>query len=535
MYKAYNLWQIELSNDVDNAFILDGVLNGFNIVDIDVPRPEKPIICKNYHSATRKYCNLAEKQIQIEIDSANYVITATPPDYVSALGAIPKPESSDIRLIHDLGRPMGGINQYATETSVCYPSIENAVKSLPHDAYIAKIDLKSAYRSVSISPECYRLTGLQWLFKGSKVTTFISDTKLPFGAAKSCKIFQTLTDSIVRMMARRGFVVHGYLDDYLVQGKTETECRQAYETLLQLLQDLGFQINYKKSVPPCQKLTFLGVVIDTINRVLELPKNKLSELKRLVGTFLRKKSATKLELQKLAGKLNWACKVVRGGRTFLRRIIDLSMSCKHVHHYVKLNKGAKEDIIWWATALDIFHGFAQFPCDIPLPNYVFATDASMEGGAGHFLQDWFYVNWALDFPEQRNKHITFLELETVVIAARRWGRHWHGLHIHVRSDNVACVAAINKSSSRSPELMSLIRELFWLSVLYDFKISASHIPGDLNFLADRLSRLNSLPHAIDAANMLSTLCSYDTPLPLHMSYETYVYLQMLWRIHLKVY
>ena len=37
----------------------------------------------------------------------NYIITETKPKLVSALGAIPKPKSEDIRLIHDCSRLIG--------------------------------------------------------------------------------------------------------------------------------------------------------------------------------------------------------------------------------------------------------------------------------------------------------------------------------------------------------------------------------------------------------------------------------------------
>ena len=51
---------------------------------------------------------------------------------------------------------------------------------------------------------------------------------------------------------------------------------------------------------------------------------KLVELQDLVIEFQNKQRASKKQLQRLAGKLNWACRVVHvyGGRTFLRRILD---------------------------------------------------------------------------------------------------------------------------------------------------------------------------------------------------------------------
>jgi hypothetical protein len=52
----------------------------------------------------------------------------------------------------------------------------------------------------------------------------------------------------------------------------------------------------------------------------------------------------------------------------------------------------------------------------------------------------------------------------------------------VLSDNVAAVQAINNGTSRCMELWEIIKELFWLSVDYSFKLSAKHIEGKLNVL-----------------------------------------------------
>ena len=49
---------------------------------------------------------------------------------------------------------------------------------------------------------------------------------------------------------------------------------------------------------------------------MTLPVDKLAELDTLVLEFQKKQRASKTQLQRLAGKLNWACRVVYGGRIF---------------------------------------------------------------------------------------------------------------------------------------------------------------------------------------------------------------------------
>ena len=92
-------WEIELEGDVDGNFLLDGLTNGFIIID-DVEL--LPVRMSNYKSTTDVDVKQnVGKQIMAELDAGNYVITKKPP----ALGAIPKPESEEVRLIHDCSRP----------------------------------------------------------------------------------------------------------------------------------------------------------------------------------------------------------------------------------------------------------------------------------------------------------------------------------------------------------------------------------------------------------------------------------------------
>ena len=48
-----------------------------------------------------------------EIADGNYVVTDIKPTIISTLGAIPKPDSSEVQLIHDCCRPPGqALNDY---------------------------------------------------------------------------------------------------------------------------------------------------------------------------------------------------------------------------------------------------------------------------------------------------------------------------------------------------------------------------------------------------------------------------------------
>jgi hypothetical protein len=290
-----------------------------------------------------------------------------------------------------------------------------------------------------------------------------------------------------------------------------------------------FRNKLEKSRGTCPGHGFFGVKIDCVSRVLSLPDDKLQKLKDLLLTWVGRQKATKKALQSIVGKLNWASRVVLGGRTFMRNLINLIPKARLSHHFVRLSSAARGDMLWWVKALNLFHGFSPFVEDVPLPSFEFATDAYELGGGGPFKSDWFYTSWSEDHPEMVGEHINLLELKTVLEASKRWGDQWAGLHVRVRSDNSATVASLNKGTSRSCGLLALVQEIFWLSVRFGFKISAAHIPGVSNTLADRISRLHSLHEAHDARLLLAGFEPAVVFCKSHMTPESFVLLQDLWR------
>lgn len=286
---------------------------------------------------------------------------------------------------------------------------------------MAKIDLCHAYRSVPIHPSNFAATGLQWHFDGDDDVTYFYDTRLPFGAKRSPEIFHRLTQSVRRMMARRGFnSVVVYLDDCLVIAPTHEACQLAFSTLLQLLQDLGFSISWHKVIRPTQKLVFLGVELDTNNCSLSLPSSKLTELQTVISNFLHKRRANKKQLQQLAGKLNWACRVVYGGCTFLRRILDMINTLQSSTAKVRLSSDFFEDIKWWHSFLQVFNGQRPFLSTKPITDV--DTDACNLAAGAYYRGDWLYHHFLLDSPECATLHINYKEVLALLFAGVHCGK-----------------------------------------------------------------------------------------------------------------
>ena len=215
--------------------------------------------CDNYTSALcKENRHKVETQILEEIKSGNYVITKQKPKIVSAIGAIPKKDSDEIRIIHDASRPDGkNLNSYINPEPTEYTSVDEVTSLLNPGGWMAKVDLRHAYRSVPISKNCWQGTGLKWRFSDSNKDTYMYDTRLPFGASSSPGTFQAITTSITRILKRKGFkAICVYIDDFIIVADTYSECQRTFKELLALLLKLGFSISWKKVVSPTQCITF---------------------------------------------------------------------------------------------------------------------------------------------------------------------------------------------------------------------------------------------------------------------------------------
>jgi len=93
-------------------------------------------------------------------------------------------------------------------------------------------------------------------------------------------------------------------------------------------EEAGLPIEPAKTVGPATKITLLGMELDSIEGIIRLPEDKLRDLQARLRAWRKKKGCRKHELLSLLGLLNHACKAVRAGRSFLRRLIDESTKAK---------------------------------------------------------------------------------------------------------------------------------------------------------------------------------------------------------------
>ena len=115
------------------------------------------------------------------------------PTIINALGAVPKKDSNEVRMIMDCSRPPTmNANSYIDFEHYKYVTVYDAANLCQPGCWLAKVDLKNAYRSVGTHPDSWRVTGMSW--------HFLYDKRLPFGARASPMIFHRLTLLRVRCL-----------------------------------------------------------------------------------------------------------------------------------------------------------------------------------------------------------------------------------------------------------------------------------------------------------------------------------------------
>jgi hypothetical protein len=515
-----------LEGDIDREFILDGIRQGFSLIDSDVIIQDiAPAQVPNSRSSqTPESREKVEQAIHEELVSGGYITCSRNPRIISALSAVPKPDGN-IRLIHDLSRPRGNsVNSYASKDYCKYESLSHALGQIKPGWFMAVVDLKSAYRAVHIRPSEYELMGLSWCFEGHETPVVMCDTRLPFGARKSPAIFNRLSQAVARIMRKQGHRITCYLDDFWVCGPDFTSCKAAYDTLISLLRGLGFQVNWNKVTDPCQKLCFLGVMIDTKLGYLSLKPEKLTELQQLVQTFTKRKRASRKQLESLAGKLCWASHVIPWGRTHLQPVFALMGTLHEPAHKCRLTS-IKTDLQWWATWLQC--SFNRRRIWLPSRGLPVFTDASPEAGGAFCLGDWVFTHWAADAPQLATQHINTKELAAVVMAAARWHGIWANHHVVIYTDNQVTEAVLNKGAARNEICLELLKTLASLAVKHNFTISARYIPGQANVLADAISRLYEPSKLLVLGNALNIpLEAID--FQMHMSKQSHGFLCRRW-------
>jgi hypothetical protein len=176
------------------------------------------------------------------------------------------------------------------------------------NALMSKTDIQDAYKLIPNPVPEWRYYGFTWLGK------FFVDTTTVFGSKTAPASFDPLPDTIVNITCSIKKVpkswIHRQLDDVPIVSPRNSGFTEAFtKGYSQVCRDLNVPLaencpNHEKAFGPSTFGTVLGIGFDSALLEWFISKDKADDLQDCIDEFLRKKSSSLLEAQKLHGKLS---------------------------------------------------------------------------------------------------------------------------------------------------------------------------------------------------------------------------------------
>ena len=510
----------------DLPLLVAGLRHGFRL-DFDSPINTTTSTSSlpstfNHQSALRNHpavSRIISQELQQGILFGPFNTPPFPHFRISPLAAVQKKTPGEYRLIHNLSFPEGNsVNDLIEHSkgSCSYQTLDqviNHIVQLGSHSILTKFDIENAYKIIPVHPHDVPMLGFYW--DGS----FYFDRTLAMGCRTSAKIFEMFSTSLEWILHSQFHLpaVHHVLDDFLVISHPSSLAPMHKDIFLSVFRYLNIPLKLQK-IDSGTTLTFLGVELDTVSMQARLPEEKLHKCRTQISSILSKKSVRQKDLASLVGLLNFTCKVVRPGRTFLRRLYDSLYSVKHDYHYIRITSDLREDLNLWLSFLTHYNGVSMFPPLQWTDNSTLHafTDAS-KSGFGLILDN------AWCFGEFDSYWSTFnictLELYPIMLLFLMFGPRLSNTKITLHSDNMSVVEVLNSLTTKHKPTMLLLRHLVLASLQHNITFRALHIPGSVNKLADSLSRLQVDLFFTTAASMGHTVDDRPTPIPLPLRPE----------------
>ena len=231
-------------------------------------------------------------------------------------------------------------------------------------------------------------------------------------------------------------------------------------------------------------MIFLGILFNSTEFTLSIDRSRVEEIRSLLEEWLAKNKCSKKDLQSLLGKLQFVASCVRPGRVFTMRLLALLRQIPK-NGSVSIPEETRADLRWWRCFMERYNGISMMPCTEP--DQVFATDACLEGYRGWCSGSFFRSEFP-QFIMERHLHINALELLTVMVALKLWGKLFRRKRISILCDNIASVMVLNRGITRDKFQAQCLRVITFITAVGEFQVRAQHIPGMDNRIPDILSR-----------------------------------------------
>ena len=437
-----------------------------------------PTVVSSYANLHRNSYLLEALQQLVDKNAVERVHNQTSLGFFNRLFLVPKPNNK-WRPILDLSK----LNPFLKTGKFRMETPETIRTSLQRGEWITSVDFKDAYFHIPIQEQSskylrFHVQGQTYQFKA-----------LPFGLSTAPLEFTVIAKEVKLMAGHKGIRIHQYLDDWLVRAKSRSTCLQHTLTLVEICQKLGWLVNAEKSeLEPKQVFNFVGYQFDLRSGRVRPTPDRWQSLQDKIRALLLLPTCPVRQFMSLIGLLTATEKQVHLGRLHMRPIQwHLKNNWRvpeSLEKVIPLPRSLHPHLQWWLQDENVLRGQPLHPINHALQIF---TDASREGWGAHLNELTSRGSWSL--PESK-LHINYLELKAVFLALKEFQDLCVNQIVLVATDNTTVVAYINKEGGmRSGPLCALLwRILTWCSQR-QVTLKARHIPGRLNVIAGKLSRL----------------------------------------------
>ena len=349
------------------------------------------------------------------------------------------------------------LNTYIASQRFHMETPQSVLRSIRPGDWMISLDLQDAYLQVPVHPESRRylrftMGGVSYQFR-----------VLCFGLTTAPQVFTRLMAPISAILHRYGIRMLRYLDDWLILAESRTTCLPVRDRLLQVCEELGLQVNLRKSsLIPSQDMTYLGMQSQSVRFIAKPTETRVANLLKIIEEFLSSPDPPSSSMASSSGPPfvpyssgeGWDVKDAIPPNS---PQVQVGLPRRIASHPLGSSM-YQEDLLWWSWAIQKREGV---DLSLPVPDLSFYSDASDVGWGAIVGEHQVSGVWT---PSQRDFSINLREMMDSCLS-QAFGRHEVSGPVP-QSEGNSPVGRIHEDHATSP------------------------VQGSLNTRADLLSRPN---------------------------------------------